>query len=146
MYWGESKLHNNHASALAECIDSIEPLLKMDGQVESDLRLMDYIDLDNSDLEQAICNYFDYSSPQYEKLRHCAVCLVSFDHNTYFKTPKTNETIKSKIKEDYQNHWQKNLRQKISDKGLENYKIIFFYLPIPSVSEFRSIFKKTLGL
>lgn len=146
VFWGESKLHNNHASALAECIDSIEPILKMEEQVECDLRLMDYIDLDNPELEQAICNYFDYSSAKYEKLRYCAICLVSFDHTAYHGAKNINEKIKSNIESDYHSHWQKNLNQKIKEKGLEGYKIIFFYLPIPSVSDFRAQFKSKLGL
>ena len=146
VFWGESKLHNNHASALAECIESIEPILKMEQQIESDIRLMDYIDLDNCELEQAICDYFDYTSPQYEKLRYCAICLVSFDHTAYSNQPNKNEHIKLKIESDYQSFWKKNLQQKIIEKGLENYKIIFFYLPIPSVSEFRIKFKEKLGL
>lgn len=80
IYWGESKLHESHASALSDCITSIASILKMDAEVDSDIRLIDYIDLNNPKLEEAIKNYFDYKSPNYDKLRPCAVCLVSFDH------------------------------------------------------------------
>jgi hypothetical protein len=146
VFWGESKLHSSHSSALADCIDSIEPILKMEAQIECDIRLMDYIDLDNRELEKAICNYFDYTSPEYEKLRYCAICLISFDHTAYSNKPNKNEIIKSKLENDYQSFWKKNLQRKITEKGLDNYKIIFFYLPIPSVSDFRAKFREKLGL
>ena len=103
VYWGESKLHATHSSAISECITSIANILKMEPDVDSDIRLIDYIDLDNSSLEEAIKNYFDYTSPSYDQLRPCAVFLVSFDHSAYEKsnTELTNENIREKIENDF---------------------------------------------
>ncbi|ABN62137.1 HamA C-terminal domain-containing protein [Shewanella baltica] len=103
VYWGESKLHATHSSAISECITSIANILKMEPDVDSDIRLIDYIDLDNSSLEEAIKNYFDYTSPSYDQLRPCAVFLVSFDHSAYEKsnTKLTNENIREKIENDF---------------------------------------------
>ncbi|MBE8576901.1 MULTISPECIES: DUF1837 domain-containing protein [Vibrio] len=148
VYWGESKLHATHSSAISECITSIASILKMEPDVDSDIRLVDYIDLDNSTLEGAIKNYFDYTSPRYEKLRPCAVCLVSFNHSSYEKSDSklTNEGIKKKIEQDFLKHWKKNIEAKLKENDIEHTKVIFFYLPINSVDGFRDTFRTELGL
>jgi hypothetical protein len=148
VYWGESKLHATHSSALSECIESISSILKMEGEVDSDIRLIDYIDLDDSVLEDAIKEYFNYNSPNYDKLRSCAVCLVAFDHSAYIQGENkvTNEFLKSSIKHDFDKHWKKNIEAKLIENGIHHSKIIFFYLPVSSVSDFRLIFRQELGL
>ncbi|ELB2131200.1 DUF1837 domain-containing protein [Vibrio parahaemolyticus] len=148
VYWGESKLHSTHASAISDCITSIASILKMEHDVDSDIRLIDYIDLDNSTLENAIKDYFDYNSPRYDQLRSCAVCLVSFDHSSYEKSEskRTNKDIQQKIEKDFLTHWKKNIEAKLKEQDIEHTKIIFFYLPINSVDNFRDTFRTELGL
>lgn len=148
VYWGESKLHSTHSSAISECITSVASILKMESDVNSDIRLIDYIDLDNSKLEEAIKNYFDYSSPRYDQLRPCAVCLVSFDHSSYEKSESklTNATVQEKVEKDFLTYWKKNIEAKLKENDIEHTKIIFFYLPINSVDDFRDTFRTELGL
>jgi hypothetical protein len=149
VFWGESKLHAQHSSALSECIESIASILKMEPDVDSDIRLIDFIDLDNEELENAIKEYFDLSSPNYDKLRSCAVCLVGFDHYSYkfSATEKlTNESLKKKIEGAFDKHWKKNLESKLIENNIQFCKVIFFYLPIQSVDELRSQFRTELGL
>ncbi|MCL1036579.1 DUF1837 domain-containing protein [Shewanella submarina] len=148
VYWGESKLHSTHSSAISECIASVASILKMESDVDSDIRLIDYIDLDNDKLEEAIKSYFDYSSPLYDQLRSCAVCLVSFDHTSYKKSDSklTNENVRDKIEIDFLKHWKKNIEAKLKENDIEHTKIIFFYLPINSVDSLRNTFRTELGL
>lgn len=148
VYWGESKLHASHSSALSDCVESIASILKMEPDVDSDIRLIDYIDLGNSNLESAIKNYFDYSSPYYDKLRSCAVCLLAFDHVSYKNGSEklNNEDIQEKINKTYDTYWKKNLEEKLKENGIEHCKIIFFYLPVNSVEELRYKFRAELGL
>lgn len=149
VFWGESKLHADHSSALAECVESIASILKMESEIDSDIRLIDFIDLDNEQLEKAIKEYFDFNSPNYDKLKSCAVCLVGFDHVSYKFDPAkklTNEDLKAKVEHSFKTHWKKNLERKLAENNIQFCKVIFFYLPVQSVDNFRSTFRKELGL
>ncbi len=147
IFWGESKLHSSHGSAISECIESIASILKMEKEVDSDLRLIDFIDLNNSPLETALIEYFDIKSEKYERLRSCAVCLVAFNYKEYSRDGKiSNDDLIKCVESDFRKYWFKNIECKLKENGLNNCKIVFFYVPMKSVEDFRVKFRNTLGL
>ena len=133
LFWGESKLHDSHSSAISECLASVQPILNLEKEANRDLRLLNYIDLSDVALENALESYFDYESESYGKLRHCAVCLVGFDHVAYGDDDKkklTNADISEKLNADFERYWKKTFESHLDKNGLNFHKIIIFYLPV----------------
>lgn len=128
LFWGESKLHDSHSSAIGECLASVQPILN---------------------LEKALERYFDYESESYGKLRHFAVCLVGFDHVAYVgdgEEKLTDANISKRINADFEKHWKATFESHLQKNKLNFHKIIIFYLPVKSVEEFRQVFRKQLRL
>jgi hypothetical protein len=147
LYWGESKFHKDHSSALADCFKSVKPFLKLDSGSESDLRLINFLDLNNPEFEKALKPYFEYTSEQYDKLRPCAICLIGFDFVGYREENicLTNEIVKEKLINHFNDYWKATLTKHIEDHELKFYKIYMFYLPLKSVDDYRDEFLKALG-
>tara|TARA_Y100000310_G_scaffold186584_1_gene186739 strand:+ start:165 stop:1091 length:927 start_codon:yes stop_codon:yes gene_type:complete len=149
LFWGESKLHDSHSSAIGECLASVQPILNLEKEANRDLRLLSYIDLSDAALEKALERYFDYESESYGKLRHCAVCLVGFDHVAYVgdgEEKLTDANISKRINADFEKHWKATFESHLQKNKLNFHKIIIFYLPVKSVEEFRQVFRKQLRL
>lgn len=154
IYWGESKLHESISSAVDECFDSMKKFLMDDGgsssTQERDFQLMrNFIDLNDENLENAIVNYLDKNNPKFNQVKYAGVCLVGFDFSHYPSIENSNineEQIKQKITEVI-TRWKPLIKERISSAiGLERFEIHFFFLPFPSVADFRKAFFNELGI
>lgn len=144
-YWGESKVHKSLSNAIKDSVSSLKDFLSKDApsaSKERELQLMrDNIDLEDEDLEDAILRYLDKDSPLYNKVIYKGACLVGFDHEKY--ETLDHEMLKSHFKSELED-WTEKLKSALKDSELLEAEIHVFFLPFPSVDEFREAFLKVL--
>lgn len=105
LYWGEAKLYQSISKAVTNCLDSNMPFLCDDGGSDStqmrDLYLLsDYIDLGDSEVEEALLHFLNPDDPLFNMLQYKGVCLIGFDERSYPILPnhKSHEDVKKEIK------------------------------------------------
>lgn len=144
-YFGESKLYQNVHSAISSALTSIS----------------DFHDKEMYKHELLIATkHFKYSAPEVkEKLANLIIggepgpgarlnhaCLIGYDWNKYQKT--VPRELKQKIKEillaDGENIVN-GLNKKLSDFEKKHLRFEIFFLPFPSVAEFRKEFNLALS-
>lgn len=152
LYWGESKLYADAASAIRECFSSLAPFLLdaggSDAEQERDLQLMrDGINLDNAELESALKAYLDPNNPKFKQLEYRGLCLVGFDSDAYPTEPNSMETeqLRQSIQETFK-YCRGRIQDRVTTEKISSFEIEIFCLPFPSVDEFRSAFRTELGL
>lgn len=152
LWWGESKLHKTAASAITDCIASLTPLLLEPASSKAkrarDLTLLRYgIDLDDNALEEAIRAYLDTKNPNYNKLKFGAIGMVGFDHKCYpaHPTKADADEIAGAIMSSM-DKWKDRFSEKIGNQNLNNIDFHIFFLPFPSVKEFRDEVRKSVGV
>ena len=148
LHYGESKLHDNFANALRECMASISPMLDDQGGLAKSKRdlflINNHSDLGDPDLTKALINFLDPQHEDYMSHETCAVLLVGFNVNNY---PR----IKPKAKIDWSVIEKLRINTNLIDKnisknGIGNFHINLFLLPFESVGDFRSNLKTAMGL
>jgi hypothetical protein len=153
LYWGESKLHSDVKSALADCLDSLKPFLHPEGgtgaRPERDIQLLrDNVDLDDPALEASILEYLDLDHPNYNKLQFRGIGFVGFDMAVYPTIPNTR-TLAEVVAEISAAlaGWKPSILTHITNRSpLSAIHIELFLLPLPSVEDFRSAFQEELRL
>lgn len=151
LWWGESKLHKTASGATSDCIKSIAPFLiepqSSTAKRSRDLQLLRYgADLDDPKLEAAIRSYLDISSPLYGKLKFGGIGLVGFDHECYPPHPdKADADAIAAIITKASGAWKKQSAKKIAKHKLEEIDLHLFFLPFPSVDDFRERMLKAVG-
>lgn len=152
VYWGESKLYSDGASAARECFKSIAPFLLDNGGSDSrqnrDLVILrDGIDLENEKLNCALKRYLDPVNPLFCKLEYRGICLVGFDceHYPIEAHKKDIESLSAEIKEVFKARIE-HFSSRIKEEKISAFNLHVFCLPFPKVDNFRSAFRKELGL
>jgi hypothetical protein len=151
LYWGESKLYQNVNSAIDACLESIQPFLNPSSAAEDprerDLYLMrDNLDLNNPQLEAAIQRFLNPDEPKYKQLEYRGVCLIGFDHSAYPDMPhaKKEMDVCEEIKRCIQG-WLEKLKESTIKARLNTFILEVFFVPFPSVQDFREAFAKEIG-
>lgn len=152
LYWGESKIYKDAASAIRDCLASLAPFLiepEHEGaERERDLILLsDKADLNDSTLTEALKRYFDRSSVQSTRVRYCGVALVGFDAEIY---PSDNvkavaAEIATAARAELET-WRAKIGERLKMEKLDQFEIELFCLPLPSAEGFRAAFLKSMGL
>ncbi len=152
LYWGESKLHANPTNAIRECLESISPLLNSEGGIDAannrDIQLLQRgVDFNNPEIDAALKSFLDPSHENFRKTEFRGICLVGFDDEAYPSTPNEKELTKviSEIALKIPK-WDGQVRKRVSIERLESFNIHFFYLPFPSIENFRKAFRIEVGL
>ena len=152
VYWGESKLYQDTASAIRNCFASLAPFLLETGgsgsTQERDLQLMrDGLDLDDDDLEDAIKHFLDPNDARFKKLEYRGLCLVGFDAEAYPVQPnsKEMEELKTEIEAVFE-ECKDHISTRVATERIHTFEIETFCLPFPSVEDFRCAFRGELGL
>jgi len=152
IYWGESKIYADVTTAVRKCFSSLAPYLLDSGGSDStnerDLQLMrDYIEFDDTNLENALKSYLDPNNSFFNKLEYRGLCLVGFDSYKYPTQPntKTTEILKNEIQQIF-NERKVHIENRIFKEKINTFSIELFLLPFPNVDEFRLAFRKELGL
>jgi hypothetical protein len=152
LYWGESKVYKDAASAIRECLASLAPFLvepEHEGaERERDLILLsDKADLSNPDLTDALRRYFDRNSVMSKRVQYCGAALVGFDARFYpgddatAVADKITEAARAELET-----WKIRIGERLESEKLSKFEIEFFCLPLPSAEGFRSAFLKAMGL
>lgn len=151
LYWGEAKLYQSIDSAIANCLDSIQPFFD-DGGSDSartrDLQLLrEHVDFVDEELEDAFITFLDPDHRNYKKLEYRGACLIGFDSKLYPTTPNTTleADVALKVNRAF-SRWQSKLAGGITSRTpLDKFVLEVFFIPFPSVQEFRDFFLKELG-
>ncbi|MHB9038777.1 MAG: HamA C-terminal domain-containing protein [Armatimonadota bacterium] len=152
VYWGESKLYQDAASAVNKCFSSLSRFLLDAGgssaAQERDIQLMrDGLSLDDADLLVALKRYLNPDDPLFNKLEYRGLCLIGFDSGCYPTSPNTKET--QELKKEIEVAFDKNKKQilnRVTAEQINSFVIEVFCLPFPSVDAFRGAFRAELGL
>mgnify|MGYP000725233266 CR=1 FL=1 len=152
LYWGESKIYKDAATAIRDCLASLAPFMLEpdadDSERERDMILLsDKADLSNATLTEALRRYFDKSSPLSKRVQYCGVALVGFDAPFYSDgTAKTMAADLVKACTAGLTSWKKQIGNRLSLEKLDQMEIEFFCIPLPSAEGFRAAFLKALGI
>jgi hypothetical protein len=152
VYWGESKLYKNAASAIKQCFHSLSPFLLDAGgssaTQERDLQLMrDGISIDDPNLLKALQRYLDPDDSKFKHLEYRGLCLVGFDSDSYPTSPNSKEL--QRVKEEIETSFENNKNQimtNVKNERIESFIIQVFCIPFPDVEDFRLAFRTELGL
>lgn len=151
LYWGESKLHGDVASAVRECMKSLAPMLTGSGGDgglgDRDLQLLgQFINIEDEPLEAALKGFLDPDSPLFNKVEYRGLCLVGFDDAQYPSQPNQSTTAKvAEIMTSQISNWHAAVNRRIIEERLESFSIHVFLVPFPSVQDFRDSFKRALN-
>lgn len=152
LWWGESKLHKTASGAIRECLQSLAPFViepqSTQAKRDRDLRLLrSGVDLDEPVLEAAIKAYLDISNPLYRQLKFGGVGLIGFDHTCYpaHPQPAIAATIAAEVFKSSET-WKKNAAKHLAAQALNSIDIHLFFLPFPSVDDFRKAVLRAVGI
>ncbi|WP_186640230.1 DUF1837 domain-containing protein [Rufibacter sediminis] len=153
LYWGESKMHKSITSAVSDCFKSVGKYLVSTGgsgtPYQREIQLItSNLDLIDEELEEAILDYLNKDSTNYNKVKNCAVCMLGFDYDMYPSGPNIKQ-IGDLLKEASLaiNSWVESISKKlIKSPPLHSFDIELFLIPFPKVDEFRKVFLKEIGL
>ena len=152
LYWSESKIYGDAASAIREALASLAPFLiepdNEQAERERDLVLLsDKADLEDPILTGAFRQYFDKSSPKSNRVQYCGIALVGFDADCYPQSDvqAVTEDIASAAELGLSS-WQRNISNRLIAEALEAFEIHVLCIPLPSAEKFRDEFLKSLGL
>lgn len=152
LYWGESKIYKDAATAIRDCLASLAPfLLEPDAEGserERDLILLsDKADLSNAAVTGALRKYFDRSSPLSKRVQYCGVALVGFDASFY---PAADaQAIAADLARACATElksWKTQIGNRLSIEKLDQMEIEVFCIPLPSAEGFRAAFLKAMGI
>jgi hypothetical protein len=152
LYWGESKIYDDAASATRECLRSLAPLLRSDEQVSSaadrDFQLLQrHADLDSPELEAALQRFLNPDDPHFNSLEFRGLGLVGFDSEAYPADSVTIEleAIVSKVSESLPG-WKEQIERRVRAERLDEFGVHFILVPFPSAENFRKMMLLELGL
>ncbi|MBV5270103.1 MAG: DUF1837 domain-containing protein [Afipia sp.] len=151
LYWGESKIYKDAATAIKDCLASIAPFLiepeHEDAERERDLILLsDKADLSDPGLTAALKRYFDKTSSMSKRVKYCAVALVGF--NAAFYPGDQAQAVADKLAEAARielKRWSATIGKRLKTEKLEQVEVELFCLPLPSADDFRAAFLKAMG-
>lgn len=150
IYWGESKIHKDRASAVNECLDSVTPFLINFSGPESlrDLGLIrNNLDVNEQELKNSLIEYFISDSELSNRLSIRAVCLVGFNLSDYpkhidYSSSSADEALLKNIEK-----WANQINKSISNRSLKEFHIEFFMIPFENIELLRSkVLEKIKGL
>ncbi len=151
LYWCESKLQQNPATAIKECIKDLSAYLLVDGGAERrerDLQLAhDHLaeNIADENLESALIRYLKKDSPLANRVNYRGIGLVGFDFEHYPSVQNTGnvEAVKKAIVESL-SVWIEKIHAEIKSQKVETIVIHLFILPLPSVAKFREALTRAL--
>lgn len=143
LIWGEAKLYEELNSGLSSAVESIKNFISLDSKTgdkpqNRDIEIIkDCPDVDNEEMQQAICDYFDPYSDKAGNIRHIYTCLVGYDESIY-KNLKgaTNEEVEEYFRKKYIERAVKtydSFSGKIASAGLSEMQFVLLLLPFKSL-------------
>ena len=151
LYWGESKLHANVGNAIAAAAKSITEALqpdKLKHQIDLVQQNISFSGLQPAEKE-ALLRYLNPFEEEYNERLDVTTCLIGFNFDGFAKVaavdPKAAEAEFRTLAQAELVKVAPKLAKALTDKGLATQPIEIFFLPLPSVSDFRDLFQAKVG-
>lgn len=147
IYWGESKLYKSSSEAFRDCLESIAPYLRSDGDSrrKQDLLLVrDHLNVTQIELAAHLLEYFDETNPKTLKVRWNGVCLVGFDHGNYPNIAVLDETQQQAVSKAV-GRWHTTVGSRLEEFEIVRVSIDLFCIPMPDVADLRARVLKRMG-
>lgn len=151
LYWGESKIFKDPATAIRECLASLAPYLaEPDSQSavrEQDILLMnEFANFTDPRLVDGLKTFLDRDNTASLKLTHCGIALTAFDSSAYPAdgADAAADAIASAVRDQIVG-WTTNVDNRVMHEKLQRFDIHFICIPMPSAEAFRGYFLELLG-
>jgi hypothetical protein len=151
IFWGESKIYDDAATAIRDCLQSLSPFLVQaegeDAARERDILLLnEFANFTDEKLVNALRLFLDRDSAKSLSVRQCGIALAAFDCSSYpeEEAATTLEKIEREIKVQLP-RWISNVERRLGHEKLKAFDIHFICVPMPSADSFRAYFLKLLG-
>jgi hypothetical protein len=149
LHWGESKIYSHWRDGITQCFSDLSPFLRRDDNRDTrDIQLIrQYIDIGDKDLQEAILAYLDPTSPQFLSAEYCGLAMTGFTADSYAAKSGmvTPEAVLENVMRSLAD-WKTHTRDRILHELVHEFTINMFVLPFPSADDFRTLFRKQLGL
>jgi hypothetical protein len=149
VYWGEAKLYADVNGAIDAAVTSLAPFL-LDaggGAAQRDVLLLrDHADAGDEELTAALVRYFTEDTVDASLLVVRGACLIGFSLEDY---PDPLQGDKISVRDDIAeaiNVWRSRAGAAIAKEQLAALELELFFVPVPSVQDFRDLLLSTLGL
>ncbi|RYG99540.1 MAG: DUF1837 domain-containing protein [Alphaproteobacteria bacterium] len=146
LYFLESKLEKRVSSALRNAFNSIAVFHEKQAD-DHEIRLVTSHFKHLKECErEAVLHYVDRSRPGRDaRINHA--CLIGFDYDQYSEAQLVGAQAVSVFKQEYERHMlrvQKLLQSQADSFTLKHLRLEMFFLPFPTVNEFRKSFVKIM--
>lgn len=149
VYWGEAKLYADVDAGIDAAMTSLAPFLidAGDGASQRDLLLLrQYADTGDQTLTDALARYFSEDTVEGSQLVVRGACLIGFSMNEYPRPfGDDGRSVRAEVAEAI-SRWHQRLGAAIANEKLAAFDLEVFFVPLPSVQEFRDLLRKRLGL
>lgn len=154
LYFGESKLHATLTGAVTDAMKSVAELASDDGgRYQHELTLaQNYSDLDGmpKEMQEEMLRFLDpWNTMESSKRIDKFAILIGFDEKAYEDLKKIpRNQVEDKFKELYVatvRHTMGYTQKKLEEKGIHLEAVELFFLPLPSVEQFRKTFMSKLN-
>jgi len=147
VYWGEAKLYESVSQAMTSCMNSIAPYLTGSAYEQDLFLIRHHADTGNSEITAQLLEYFDNGSILSANVEMRGACLIGFAHKDYPSLRRDEDMTKVKEELDSAlNRWADSMRERLMDRSLTKYTIEVFFIPLPSVEDFRQAIKQELRI
>lgn len=157
LIWGESKLYQDISNAFDKALESIAGFVGVKGTAvgersprDRDIDIIcDLPNVNNTEMQQALCNYFDPYSEYSNKWKELFACFIGFDYALYNRLKgSTPDEIETYFREKYVERISsayKLFGEKVIENNLSDLSFILILLPFKSINNFRNEFYRLLG-
>lgn len=140
-----AKLYESVAKAMTDCMNSIAPYLSGVAHERDVFLIRHYVDAGNAEVTARLLEYFDDSSTLSANVEMCGACLIGFVHENYPSLPREEASVKAELDE-VLSGWVRSTKNRLEKRSLTKHAIEVFFLPMPSVEEFRKAVKAEIRI
>lgn len=147
IYIGESKLHADYDNALGDALGSVTELAADTEKYQREFDLLtDHIDEEGltASFLETLATYLNPYSSETINRKEAHACLIGFDYVDYGTVLDVDPTLaEAKFVELAKSFAEKkldNLSKRLKKEKYNKLNFLFFFLPVPSVEEFRKSF------
>ena len=148
VYWCESKVYTDFASAARDCLQSLAPFLLDNGlgAAERDVTLLrTRLDTGDPVLDELLVRYFVEDAIEVTKREFRGASLVGFALDEYPDPEHDGAALPEELRSEIDD-WFEAIGKRVVSEGIETIELEVFCLPMPSAEKFRKAFREQLGL
>lgn len=139
VYWGEAKLYADVNAGIDAALESLAPYLldPGDGATQRDVFLLrEHADTGDKALTEALVRFFTEDTVEGSQLVVRGACLVGFSRDNYEHPLEADESVKAEVTAAIAS-WHDRMATAISNANVSGFELEVFFVPLPSVQDFR---------